>query len=136
MFTARLLESLNNNYGNFCPIWQNGVSTLHKKMYFQNVISWRDKLEKIWKFAFDKFTSSNPNPIAYKWNYIYTYIHNWPLQPFSQKHGLASHTTHVVCVNFILEWRDLQFNVDSERQIIDGNCVYSQSFCQKFAERK
>ena len=28
-------------------------------------------------------------------------IHNSPLQPFSQDYGLASHTTHVVCV-FIL----------------------------------
>ena len=25
------------------------------------------------------------------------YIHNWPLQPFRQDHGLASHTAHVVC---------------------------------------
>ena len=32
-----------------------------------------------------------------------TYIHNWPLQPFSQDYGLVSHTTHVVCVNFIHE---------------------------------
>ena len=48
----------------------------------------------------------------------HTYIHNWLLQPFSQAYGLASHTTHVVCVNFICEWRDLQFNVDSERQIL------------------
>ena len=31
---------------------------------------------------------------------------------------LVSHTTHVVCVNFIREWRDLQFNVDSEWQIM------------------
>ena len=46
---------------------------------------------------------------------IVTYIHNWPLQRFSQDYGLASHTTHVVGVNFIREWRDLQFNVDSER---------------------
>ena len=45
------------------------------------------------------------------------YIHNWPLQHFSQDYSLASHTTHVVCVNFIREWRDLQFNVDSERHI-------------------
>ena len=49
--------------------------------------------------------------------YIHTYIHNSPLQPFIQHYNLASHTTHVVCVNFICEWRDLQFNVDSERQI-------------------
>ena len=30
---------------------------------------------------------------------------------------LVSHTTYVVCVNFIHKWRDLQFKVDSERQI-------------------
>ena len=28
------------------------------------------------------------------------YIHNWPLQQFSQEYGLASHYTYVVCVNF------------------------------------
>ena len=71
---------------------------------------------------------------------IHTYIHNWPLQPFSQDYGLASHSTHVVCVNFMREWRDLQFNVDSERQIFEklfhGNFIYSQSFCQKSAARK
>ena len=43
-----------------------------------------------------------------------TYVHNWPLQPFSQNYGLASYTTHVVYVNFIDEWRCLQFNADSE----------------------
>ena len=30
---------------------------------------------------------------------------------------LVSHTTYVVCVNFIHKWRNLQFKVDSERQI-------------------
>ena len=53
---------------------------------------------------------------------------------------LVSHTTYVVCVNFIHKWRDLQFKVDSKRQIsweaFHGNSIYSQSFCQKFAERK
>ena len=34
-----------------------------------------------------------------------TYIHNWSLKPFSQDYDLASHTTHIVCVNFIHEWR-------------------------------
>ena len=70
----------------------------------------------------------------------HTYIHNWPLEPFSQDYGLSSHTTHVVCVNFIHESRDLQFNVDSERQIFEklfhGRFIYSQSFCQKSADRK
>ena len=68
------------------------------------------------------------------------YIHNWPLQPFSQNYALASHTTHFECVNFIREWRDLQFNVDSERQIFEklshGRLIYSESFCHKSAERK
>ena len=31
--------------------------------------------------------------------------------------GVVSHTTYVVCVNFIFEWRDIQFKVDSELQI-------------------
>ena len=34
---------------------------------------------------------------------------------------LVSHTTYVVCVNFIHKWRDQQFNVDSERQIFLRN---------------
>ena len=43
------------------------------------------------------------------WLYIhkvkeFLYIHNWLLQPFSQDYGLASHSTHVVCINFIHEY--------------------------------
>ena len=46
---------------------------------------------------------------------IATYTHNWPLQVFSQDCGLASQTTYVVCINFIREWWDLQFNVESDK---------------------
>ena len=53
---------------------------------------------------------------------------------------LVSYTTYDVCVNFIHKWRDLQFKVDCERLIFwetfHGNFVYSQSFCQKSAEKK
>ena len=49
--------------------------------------------------------------------YIHTYIHNWPVQSFSQDYGLASHNTHAVCVYFLREWRNLHINVNSERQI-------------------
>ena len=77
---------------------------------------------------------------AFLHTYIHTYIHNWPLQPFSMDYGLASHTTHVVCFNFIRQWHDLQFKIDSERQISEklfhGRFIYSQSFCQKSSERK
>ena len=59
---------------------------------------------------------------------IHIYIHNWQLHPFSQDYGLASYTTHVVCVNVIREWRDLQLNVDTERQIFHGKFIYSPSF--------
>ena len=65
------------------------------------------------------------------------YIH--ALQPCNQDYGLASYTTHVECINFICEWRDLQFNVDSERQIFEKHFhdrfIYSQSFCQKSADQ-
>ena len=41
---------------------------------------------------------------------IHTYIHNRPLQPFSQDQGLVSHTAHVGCVDFRRKWWDIQFN--------------------------
>ena len=60
----------------------------------------------------------------------------------SQDYGLASYITHVMCVNFIPEWQDLQFNVDSTpndiflKNFFMAGLFYSQSFCQKSAERK
>ena len=46
----------------------------------------------------------------------YTYIigHN---NPSVRIIDLVSHTTYIVCVNFIHKWWDLQFKVDFERQI-------------------
>ena len=72
---------------------------------------------------------------------LFTYIHHWSLQPFSQGYWPSfSHYLCCVWVNFIYKWRDLQFTVNSERQIFcetfHGNFIYSQSFCQKPAERK
>ena len=71
---------------------------------------------------------------------LHTHIHNSSLQPFSQDYGLAFHTTYVECANSIQQWRELQFNVDFKRQILEklfhGRFIYSQSFCQKSAERK
>ena len=46
-------------------------------------------------------------------NYIHTYIHNWHYNPSVRIIDLVSHTTYIVCVNFIHKWRDLQFKVDS-----------------------
>ena len=66
---------------------------------------------------------------------MFTYIHNWPLQPFSHYYDLITHITYIVCVNFLHNWWDLQFKVDSERQIFE-QIFMAHSFCQKFAERK
>ena len=72
--------------------------------------------------------------------YPIIYIHNWSLQSFSQDYDLASHTTYVVCINFIHKWRDLQFKFDFERQIFEkilhGDFIDFHSFRQKSAERK
>ena len=59
------------------------------------------------------------------WQYLFTprvflntYIHNWSLHnPSVRILDLVSHTTYVVCVNFIHKRRDLQFKVDFEWQI-------------------
>ena len=47
---------------------------------------------------------------------IHTYIIGY-YNPSVRIIDLVSHTTYVVCVNFVHTWRDLQFKVDSERQI-------------------
>ena len=47
---------------------------------------------------------------------LHTYI-NGHYKPSVRIIDLVSHTTYVVCVNFIHKWRDLQFKVDSERHI-------------------
>ena len=61
-----------------------------------------------------------------------TYIHNWPLQPFSQD--------YVVCVNFIHKWRDLQLKSTPNDRFFENLFmaifIDSQSFCQKSAERR
>ena len=63
------------------------------------------------------------------YTYIYIIGH---YNPSVRTIDLVSHTTCVVCVNFIHKWRDLQFKVDSKRQIFwhffHGNFIYSQSF--------
>ena len=50
---------------------------------------------------------------------------------------LVSHTTYVVCVNFIRKWRDLQLkSTPNDRfyeKLVIAVLIYSQSFCQKSA---
>ena len=45
----------------------------------------------------------------------YAYIIGHYNPPSVRIIDLVSHTTYVVCVNFIYKWQDLQFKVDSER---------------------
>ena len=70
--------------------------------------------------------------------WTFTHIHTYIIghyNPSVRIIDLVSHTTYVVCVNFIHKWRDLQFKVDSERQIFwetfYGNFIYSQEFLPK-----
>ena len=51
--------------------------------------------------------------------YKHAYIHSWSIQLFSRDYDIAFHTTYAVCVNFINEWQDVQFKVDSKRQTFD-----------------
>ena len=53
---------------------------------------------------------------------------------------LVSHTTYVVCVNFIHKWGDLQLKLTPNDRFFEklfmAIFIYSQSFCQKSAEKK
>ena len=66
--------------------------------------------------------------------YIYTYI-TGHYNPSVRIIDLVSHTTYVVCANFIHKWQDLQFKVDFERQIFwetfRGNFILLSEFMPK-----
>ena len=106
---------------------------------------WKDIGHACW---FQLFTKRFPTTLRYSqsiscflvsYGVIHTYIIGH-YNPSVRIIDLVSHTTYAVCVNFIHKWRDLEFKVDSEQQIfwetLHGNFIYSQSFCQKSAERK
>ena len=77
----------------------------------------------------DPFTIKVKHPV-FNTVFIHTYINNWSLQPFRQDYDLASHTSYVVCVNFIHECQYDRFS-----ETFHGNLINSQSSCQKSAER-
>ena len=87
------------------------------------------------------FLRNKEGDVAQRKGCTHTYLHyNWPLQPFCQDYGLASHNTYAVCVNFTRKWRYQKFNVDSERQIFLRNFFMAdlftfRVFCQKSAGR-
>ena len=56
---------------------------------------------------------------------------------FSQDQGLASYTTHVVCVNFLDMCGgtyNLKWTPTNVWEIFHGNFIHSQGFCKKSAE--
>ena len=67
------------------------------------------------------------------------YVHDWPLQPFSQDYGLASHTTRIVCVLYMSGGTHNLTSTPNDRflrKFFIAGFIYSQSFCQKSAEMK
>ena len=68
------------------------------------------------------------------------HIHTYVIGHYNPSVRIIDLVSLDVCVNFIHKWRDVQFKIDSERQIFwepfHGNYIFSQSFCQKSAERK
>ena len=67
---------------------------------------------------------------AYAFTYRLTYWLTSSLKALSKDYNLAFHTIHVEYVNFIHEWRDLQFKVEPEVQRENDH-----AFFQKTEER-
>ena len=65
---------------------------------------------------------------------LLTYIHNWSLQSFSQDCGLSSDSTHVVCVNFIHEWRTCSLTSTPNDRFLRK--FFIAGVCPKSAEKK
>ena len=68
----------------------------------------------------------------------YYYIHKLSLQRFSQHYDLLTPLMYAVCLNFIREWRTLQFKVDYERQIFEKLFMVILIYCrrEKSTDRK
>ena len=98
----------------FCVLFYSFLVLLFVKIH-SNLIDCK-KLLEILHFTqlFPMF--ENSNQISKLQFYIHTYIIDH-YNPSVRIIDLVSHTTYVVCVNFIHKWRDLQFKVDSELQI-------------------
>ena len=98
--------------------------TINKQQWSRDRVSWKREQEH-----------STSRTIVRLFEYIIGHYN-----PSVRIIDLVSHTTYVVCVNFIHKWRDLQFKIDYERQsfwkTFHGNFICSQSFCPKSAERK
>ena len=74
---------------------------------------------KLWTVA-HRIVWIRKNLIKTKHRFIFIFYlqsASQPLQHFSKDYVLASYTTQIMCNNFICEQRNLQFNIDSERQI-------------------
>ena len=63
-------------------------------------------------------------------HYVHTYIIGH-YNPLVRIIALVSHTTYVVCFNFLHKWRDPQFKVDSERQIFLRHISWQILFTHK-----
>ena len=58
-----------------------------------------------------------------------TYIYNWSFQPYSQDFNLFLHTPLLCALNFIHEWRHLQFKVGTFRvEAFHGNFIWRSEF--------
>ena len=70
----------------------------------------------------------------------YTFAYTYVIDYYNPSVIIIDLVLYNTFVNFIYEWRDLPFKVDSERQIFwetfHGIFVYSHSFYQKSAESK
>ena len=89
---------------------------------------------KIWRWVLDWYGMSI---VVASLHSVHTYIIGH-YNPSVTIIDLVSHTTYVVCVNFTYKRRDLQFKVDSERQIFwetfHGNFYLLSEFLSEMAE--
>ena len=111
---------------------------MERSVVYEANIAWQEMYWQVYEAMQSQIIEIYNPPM---FTYIHTYIHNWPLQSFSQDYGLDSHTTHVACVDFIYA-SSVTYSVMSTpndrffEKFFHGSFIYSQIFCQTSAERK
>ena len=105
-FSILLASPIFNGYLLSLP---GGICLIFKTLKRCNIIELRTNILYMEAACIQKVIEA----VQHNWTYITYIIGHY--NPSVRIIDLVSHTTNVVCVNFIHKWRDLQFKVDSER---------------------
>ena len=106
---------------------------LVSRVFLRNLLRESRQRNSFFIFRFDAWSGIRTRALRLiRPHTIYTATSINQYNPYSYNYDLVRHTIYVVCINFMHEWRKLQFKNDFERQIFKklfrDRFIYFQEF--------